>query len=148
MKNLVTVCAACLVVITAVFGHRAWTDNRRAGEAEAAAAWLEANKPPRFKTEVPPEGAAESDSADRLVVSVDDGGALRLNSEDAGTLGEFSLLRARLERALNESRGARPDRTVFVRVSPKLKYDEVRKVIEAVCGAGADPVGLEMDDPQ
>lgn len=148
MKKLVTVCAACLIVITAILGHRAWSEHRRAREAEAAMASLEANKPARFRTDVPSKEAAGSDSADRLVVSVGDDGALRLNSEDAGTLDDLSRLRIRLEQALNERSEARSNRTVFVRASQRLKYAEVRKVVDAVRGAGADPVGLEIEDPQ
>jgi biopolymer transport protein ExbD len=148
MKKLFTVCAACLIVITAVLVHRAWSEYRRDQEAASALASIEANKPPRFKTIVPPEDATGSNSTDRLVVSIDDSGALRLNSEDAGTLDDLSRLRVRLEQALKERGGARPDRIVFVKASSRLKYNEVRKVVDVVKGAGADPVGLEMDAPQ
>ena len=90
MKKLVTVCAACLIVITAIIVHRAWSEHRRDQEAVSALASIEANKPPRFKIIIPPEDTTDSDSADRFVVSVDDRGALRLNSEDAGTLNDLS----------------------------------------------------------
>jgi biopolymer transport protein ExbD len=148
MKKLVTVCAACLIVITAILGHRVWSERRRASEAEADLASIEANKPPRLKTVIPHKNVAEPDYGERLVVMVDDGGALRLNSEDVGTLGDLSRLRTRLEQAFEGRGGTRPDKTVFVKASPKLKYNEVRKVIDAVKDAGADPVGLEMNDPQ
>lgn len=148
MKKLVTLCAACLIIITATLLYRTWSEHRRAQEAESALGSIEASKPPRFKTEIPPDGATNSDSTNRLVVSVDDGGALRLNSEDAGTLNDLSRLRARLEQALRGRSGARPDKTVFVKASSRLSYDEVQKVVDAVKGAGADPVGLEVDAPQ
>ena len=148
MKKLVTICAACLIIITAILVYRTWSEHRRVQEAESVLGAIEANRPPRFKTEIPLVGATGSDSTGRLVVSVDDGGTLRLNSEDAGTLDDLSRLRARLEQALRERGGARPDKIVFVKASSKLRYDEVQKVVDAVKGAGADPVGLEVDAPQ
>ncbi|MCA1849458.1 MAG: biopolymer transporter ExbD [Acidobacteria bacterium] len=148
MKKLLTVCAACLVTITALLLLRAYSEYRRGREAAAALALFEKNRPERFRVEVPAAGAAEPAPAERLVVSITEGGALRLNSEETGTLDDLSTLRARLEHVLRERVGARPGRAVVVKASSRLKYAEVRKVVDAVRGAGADPVGLETDDPR
>ena len=40
----------------------------------------------------------------------------------------------------------RIEKTVFVKAPRALHYGEVVKVIDALKGAGADPVGLQMDD--
>ena len=148
MKKFVIVCAVCLVIITAILVHRVWSDHRRDQEAAAAATLIEATKPPRFKTEIPPEDASTPDPLQQLVVSVDDGGGLRLNSQDAGTVGDLSRLRGQLEQALKERGDRRSDKTVFVKASSRLKYAEVKKVINAVKDVGAAPVGLQMDDPE
>jgi biopolymer transport protein ExbD len=41
---------------------------------------------------------------------------------------------------------ARIERTVFVRAPRSARYGEVAKVIDAVTGAGAQPVGLQTDE--
>ena len=38
------------------------------------------------------------------------------------------------------------EKTVFVKAPRSLKYGEVVKVIDAIKGAGASPVGLQVDD--
>jgi biopolymer transport protein ExbD len=40
----------------------------------------------------------------------------------------------------------RIEKTVFVKAPRSLKYGEVVKVIDAIKGAGANPVGLQVDD--
>ena len=40
----------------------------------------------------------------------------------------------------------RIEKTVFVKAPRALRYGDVVKVIDALKGAGADPVGLQMDD--
>ena len=37
------------------------------------------------------------------------------------------------------------ERTVFIKAPKSMKYGEVVKVIDAVKGAGAKPVGLQVD---
>ena len=41
---------------------------------------------------------------------------------------------------------ARIERTVFVRAPRSARYGEVAKVIDAIKGAGAQPVGLQTDE--
>jgi biopolymer transport protein ExbD len=38
------------------------------------------------------------------------------------------------------------EKTVFVKAPRSLKYGDVVKVIDAIKGAGANPVGLQVDD--
>jgi biopolymer transport protein ExbD len=38
------------------------------------------------------------------------------------------------------------EKTVFVKAPRALKYGDVVKVIDAIKGAGASPVGLQVDD--
>ena len=40
----------------------------------------------------------------------------------------------------------RIERTVFVRAPSSIKYGEVERVIDAIKGAGAQPVGLQTDE--
>jgi len=40
----------------------------------------------------------------------------------------------------------RIEKTVFVKAPRALHYGDVVKVIDAIKGAGADPVGLQVDD--
>jgi biopolymer transport protein ExbD len=40
----------------------------------------------------------------------------------------------------------RIEKTVFVKAPRSVKYGDVVKVIDAIKGAGANPVGLQVDD--
>jgi biopolymer transport protein ExbD len=141
MKKLVAVSTACLVVIAFILVYNTWSDYRRGREIEAAMA----NPPPRFKASVPPESATP-DPSSQVVISIDDAGRLMLNDREAGTTEDVTLLRSQLELMFKERGGAQPDRTVWVKASSKLKYREVKKVIDVVKDAGANPVGLQTDD--
>ncbi|HEX7312698.1 MAG TPA: biopolymer transporter ExbD [Pyrinomonadaceae bacterium] len=126
-------------------------------------------KPARFKALVPQP--VEDDrvlmSQQTLVVSVERDLSLKLiRGADVvaeGTVGEAGEVAARLasewrERKLKgiwkQTLAARADlapderieRTVFVRAPRSLAYGEVARVIDAVKGAGAQPVGLQTDE--
>ena len=126
-------------------------------------------KPARFRTYVPtpPEDervlmspqtitvAVEQDLSLKLLMgktvvaegSVKDAGgvAARLASEwrERKLAGKWKLdLAARADLPPDE----RIERTVFVRAPRSIRYGEVARVIDAVKGAGAQPVGLQTDE--
>ncbi len=127
-------------------------------------------RPARFKAHVPsppPEDERVLMSQLTLVVEVDGGRRLRLirgnETVAEGTIGDASAVAARLaaewraRKLAGEWRlgmAARSDvppddrieRTVFVRAPRSARYGEVAKVIDAVKGAGAQPVGLQTDE--
>jgi len=125
-------------------------------------------KPARFKALVPspPKDERVRMSELTLVVEVDAGQRLRLIRGDEmvaeGTIGDAAAVAARLAAEWRERKlegrwrfgmESRPDvppderieRTVFVRAPRSTRYGEVAKVIDAVKGAGAQPVGLQTD---
>jgi biopolymer transport protein ExbD len=65
-----------------------------------------------------------------------------------GTTSDTSQLRAQLDQYFRERGDRSSGRAVFVKASRKISYAEVIKVIDAVKGADADPVGLEVADPK
>jgi biopolymer transport protein TolR len=126
-------------------------------------------RPARFKALVPspPEDLIERQSPRTLVVSVEGAGTLRLlrgaTTVAEGSVEEPGEVASRLAREWRERIAAgdwkegfdaRPDlapdrrieRTVFVRAPGSLRYGEVARVIDAIKGAGADPVGLQTDE--
>ena len=130
-------------------------------------------RPARFKALVPqpPEKMNEhaSISPNTLIVSIERDSSLKLiRGADVvaeGTVGEAGEVAARLasewrERKLhgtwkvelNARTDLAPDerieRTVFVRAPRSLPYGEVARVIDAIKGAGAQPVGLQTDELQ
>jgi biopolymer transport protein ExbD len=145
MKKLAVISTLCLVIIAAVVLYNQYSDYRRTKEAEAALANIEANKPQRYETEVPPGGPNGSSSSGGAVVWVGDDGRLMLNSQEAGTTSDTSQLRAKLEQYFRERGDHSPGRTVFVKASRNLPYTEITKVVDAAKGAGADPVGLQVE---
>ena len=126
-------------------------------------------RPARFRTYVPepPENPEEKISPQTLVVSIEGEGTLKLIRGAAvvaeGSVVEPSEVAARLAREWRErvdagrwkegfesradlSPGLRIERTVFVRAPRTLRYGEVARVIDALKGAGAEPVGLQTDE--
>ena len=126
-------------------------------------------KPARFKASVPsppPEDAKVLKSELTLVVEVDAGQRLKLirgaETVAEGTVGDAAAVATRLAAEWRERKLAgrwrlgmetradvspdeRIERTVFVRAPRSTRYGEVAKVIDAVKGAGAQPVGLQTD---
>src|SRR6266851_2318169 len=51
-----------------------------------------------------------------------------------------------METATNKPEDERIEKTVFVKAPRALHYGDVVKVIDAIKGAGANPVGLQVDD--
>ncbi len=126
-------------------------------------------RPARFKAHVPtppPDDPKIRKSELTLVVEVDAAQRLRLirgaETVAEATVGDAGAVAARLAAEWRDRKLAgdwragmetRPDlppderieRTVFVRAQRSTRYGEVAKVIDAVKGAGAQPVGLQTD---
>jgi biopolymer transport protein ExbD len=122
----------------------------------------------RFKADVPtpPENERVLKSHLTLVVEVDADQRLKLirgaETVAEATVGDAGAVAARLaaewrvrklasnwrvgmELRADVSPDERIERTVFVRAPRSTRYGEVTKVIDAVKGAGAQPVGLQTD---
>jgi biopolymer transport protein ExbD len=99
-----------------------------------------------------------------LVVTIEPDRTLKLNSlTDMGTVDDTGKLSARLAALFQERQKnhvyrenmltrvdvpeeRRIEKTVFIKASRSIPYGEVAKVIDGLKGAGADPVGLQLDD--
>jgi biopolymer transport protein ExbD len=114
-------------------------------------------KPKRFKTLIPeqqqntPADATPSKLTLRVDILKDS--KLQLNGEDFGSINDTGKLSARLADVLRQREEQRVtkfgtdiiEKTVFIKAPESFKYGEVVKVIDAVKGAGATPVGLQVD---
>ena len=98
-----------------------------------------------------------------LLVTIEADHTLKLNSlGDLGSVEDTAKLDAKLyeifrERERNHAyrfemlsradvpEGLRVEKTVFIRASPSTSYGDVAKVIDGIKGAGAQPVGLQLD---
>jgi len=124
-------------------------------------------RPSRFKALIPqPPNTDEHVIPDPLtiVVTVDRDLKLRLNREEnMGTVGDMGRLSTELARTFERRKEAgiyttglerssglsgivQVERTVFIKAPRSIAYGEVAKVIDGVKGAGANPVGLQIDD--
>src|SRR2546423_687751 len=126
-------------------------------------------RPARFKTLIPqpPEDTREKVSPRTLVVSVGQDLSLRLIRGQTvvaeGSVSDASAVASRIAREWRERKDAgiwkvgfesridlapdaRIERTVFVRAPRSVRYGEVAKVVDAIKGAGAQPVGLQTDE--
>jgi biopolymer transport protein ExbD len=123
-------------------------------------------RPHSFAAKLPskPHQTVPTDPHDlTLVVTIEADRTLKLNSLiGMGTVDDTGKLSAKLvalfqERARNHAYRAemltridvpedrRIEKTVFIKAPRSISYGEVAKVIDGVKGAGADPVGLQLD---
>ena len=126
-------------------------------------------KPSRFKADIPTQRDPNEDVSKlkpnplTLVVSISTDLQLKLNQDAIGSVNDTAALAAKLqqtfqqrreqhaykvgtETATNVPEDQRIEKTVFVKAPRALPYGNVVKVIDAIKGAGANPVGLQVDD--
>ncbi len=126
-------------------------------------------KPSRFKADIPTQRDPTENIQNlkpnplTLVVSISTDLQIKLNQDAMGSVNDPSALAAKLQQVFQqrkeqraykvgmESRSDVPEdqrieKTVFVKAPRALKYGDVVKVIDAIKGAGASPVGLQVDD--
>jgi biopolymer transport protein ExbD len=124
-------------------------------------------RPTRFKALVPqppPLSQHIDPNPLTLVVTIDQQSRLKLNDSNyLGTVGEPAPLVAELVSVLHKREAAgtprqnvvslaalppseRIEKTVFIKAPRSVRYGEVARVIDQIKGAGANPVGLQIDD--
>mgnify|MGYP003393404550 CR=1 FL=1 len=93
-----------------------------------------------------------------LVVTVEQNGELRLNTESLGaTIADPEPLTERLRKvfaerevnqAYSQTNAVNPtiEKTVFIKAPTALDYGSVARVVDTVKLSGASPVGLQLDD--
>jgi biopolymer transport protein ExbD len=123
-------------------------------------------RPHSFAAKLPsePDPTLKAEPNDlTLVVTIEPDRTLKLNAlTDMGTVDDTGNLSARLvalfqEREKNHvykenmltridvPEKLRIEKTVFIKASRSISYGEVAKVIDGVKGAGAEPIGLQLD---
>ncbi|MDX6693556.1 MAG: hypothetical protein QOF02_1159 [Blastocatellia bacterium] len=116
-------------------------------------------KPSRFKAlaPTPPDpNAPPPDVANNLTlqVAILPDFKIQLNTKDMGSVNDTGTLSATLAQTFKERErmgtvkfGTNEiEKTVFIKAPKSIKYGEVIKVIDAVKSAGANPVGLQLDE--
>src|SRR6266404_5221726 len=124
-------------------------------------------KPSRFAAKLPSEPDRNQrlvPNINTLVVTIDPDRTLKLNGiTDMGTVDDTSKLSMKLvslfqERTKNHvyrdellarldlPEDARIQKTVFIKAPRGIPYGEVVRVMDGVKGAGAEPIGLQLDD--
>lgn len=126
-------------------------------------------KPSRFEARLPAPPERDEPEVQpnihTLVVTIENDGSLKLNrlEDSLGSVNDTGKLSAKLatlfeERLKNhayasgmEGRTDLPEaeriqKTVFIKAPRGIRYGEVAKVIDGVKGAGANPIGLQIDD--
>ena len=126
-------------------------------------------KPSRFKADIPTQRDPDEDLSKlkpnplTLVVSISPDLQIKLNQDPLGSVNDITPLAQKLaltfqqrkeQRAYKVGMETRQDvkeddrieKTVFVKAPRAARYGDVVKVIDAIKGAGANPVGLQVDD--
>lgn len=114
--------------------------------------------PARFKAKVPEPLMPNRPKAEpfdlNLRVDLLSDLRLKLNGTDAGSINDMTELTRRLSDTIKEREdlgSIDPStgliaKTVFIKAPRSMSYGEVAKVIDHVKWAGADPVGLQLDE--
>jgi biopolymer transport protein ExbD len=123
-------------------------------------------KPHSFaaKLPAPPDDLKLMANIDTLVVTIKPDRTLQLNglTQDMGTVDDASKLseflvalfaqrktnhtyRAEMISRIDLTEDRRIEKTIFIKAPRAIPYGEVTKVIDALKGAGAEPVGLQLD---
>ena len=126
-------------------------------------------KPSRFKADIPTQRDPNEDLSQlkpnplTLVVSIASDLSIKLNADSLGSVNDTVPLATRLRQVFDQRIQQRAykigvesspnlkdedkiEKTVFVKAPRAAKYGDVVKVIDAIKGAGASPVGLQVDD--
>ncbi|HMJ08219.1 MAG TPA: biopolymer transporter ExbD [Pyrinomonadaceae bacterium] len=117
-------------------------------------------KPSRFEAKVPAEPKDQQNLDVKpnpltLVVSINSATrAISLNNEAAGDVTDASALTGKLAEIFKtrETNGVfregtnEVEKTIFIKSPTTVKYGDVVKVIDAAKMAGAQPIGLQIDD--
>jgi biopolymer transport protein ExbD len=120
------------------------------------------SKPTRFEAKVPAEPKPDTQTDLKpnpltLVVAVNKSDMkLTLNNQEAGDVSNATDLTTKLKEIFDgrDANGVFRDgtneveKTVFIKSPRSVKYGDVVKVIDAVKMAGAQPIGLQIDDLQ
>src|SRR5262249_1070376 len=100
-------------------------------------------RPAKFQAQVPskPDAGGPAPPSDLLMVVVKSGSGLDQTVE----LNSTALRLPELAVTLRDLLDQRPDRTVFVKAPRDKHYGDILAVIDAIKGAGASPIGLQID---
>ena len=117
-------------------------------------------KPSRFEAKVPAEPKPEDDVVAKpnpltLVIGINKtDNKVTLNNEEFGDTTDTRALTEKLQQVFKEreTNGAfkegtnEVEKTVFIKSPRSMRYGSVVKVIDAAKVAGAQPIGLQIDD--
>ena len=117
-------------------------------------------KPSKFEAKVPAEPKDDTSAPAKpnpltLVVTLDKSGAIELNKEKMGNVADTTNLTAKLTQVFKDRADSgtalkegtnEVEKTLFVKAPRSIKYGDVVKIIDAVKVAGAQPIGLQIDD--
>ena len=108
-------------------------------------------KPSRFKADIPTQRDPNEDLSKlkpnplTLVVTISPDLQIKLSQTFKDRLAQRAY-KIGMENRTDLKEEDRIEKTVFVKAPRATKYGDVVKVIDAIKGAGASPVGLQVDD--
>jgi len=117
-------------------------------------------KPSRFEAKVPAEPKPEDQTVAKpnpltLVIGINKSdNVITLNNEPSGDISDTTELNGKLSKIFKdrENNGVfregtnEVEKTVFIKSPRSVRYGNVVKVIDAAKTAGAQPIGLQIDD--
>jgi biopolymer transport protein TolR len=87
----------------------------------------------------PTPSTAPASNSDQIVLEVNPDGSYAINKE--------AVAKANLGRRLKQIYDPRPEKVIFVKGSPSVKYQQVIEAMDAARGAGVKVIGVPPKDP-
>jgi biopolymer transport protein ExbD len=118
------------------------------------------SKPSRFEAKVPAEPKEQDKNVilkqnpNTLILFVNRDGKLRVNLDDVGDISDIEPLTAYLKAKFEQRErdgvlreGTNEvEKTIFVKAPKSVRYGDIVKAIDGAKMAGANPIGLQIDD--
>lgn len=118
------------------------------------------SKPTRFEAKVPAEPKEQDKNVqlkqnpNTLILFVSREGKLRVNLDDVGDVNDLEPLTAYLKSKFEQRErdgvlreGTNEvEKTIFVKAPKSVRYGDIVKAIDGAKMAGANPIGLQIDD--
>lgn len=117
----------------------------------------DSQRPSRFEVKLPEDPSKVKivkPNPLTLFASLSSDGKIRINAEEAGSIADTNSLQTTLGHVFKgrEDSGVfregtnEVEKAVFIKAPLSAKYGDVVKLIDAVAGAGANPITLQIDD--
>ena len=108
--------------------------------------------PPKFEPKIPDDSLSEDLPAppkDSIIIRLKDDGSIFLEGKSVGKVEDTTQFQAELTKLLETRKTSDKSKAVIIQALSKMKYGDVKKIIEIVQSLNAEPIAMQIDkEPQ